>query len=183
MLASNRPGYVIQAPHTGAFVEEVRRSAPMWRWPHGAAEGGPIDRALAEDYIRTGRHAVQVAMGQLAGDPGLLVTAFANGGIQAGIAHGPTLIGERGTGGEAYIPLAPAKRKRAEDLMADVAHRFGGAYAARVPAGGTRGGVTEVHHHHKTVQVMPEAQVTIREKADIDMIAQRLEFMTQGDSF
>lgn len=180
MLASNRPGYVIQAPHTGAFVEEVRRSAPMWRWPKGAAEGGPIDRALAADYIKTGRHAVEVAMGQLAGDPGLLVTAFANGGIQAGIAHGPTLIGERGTGGEAYIPLAPSKRKRAEDLMSDVASRFGGAYAARVPAGGSTGGVT--HIHHKKVEVMPGARVTIREEADVDLLARKLEFMSSAAS-
>jgi len=36
MLASDKPGMVIQAPHTGAFVEEVARSAPMWRWPNAA---------------------------------------------------------------------------------------------------------------------------------------------------
>ncbi len=73
------------------------------------------------------------------------------------------------------MPLAPSRRAAAEDLMADVAHRFGGVYARRVPVGAGRGAVTEVHKH-VTNQIMPGAQVTVAEPVDIDMLAQRLEF-------
>ncbi|MCQ9385115.1 hypothetical protein [Brevibacterium moorei] len=36
---------------------------------------------------------------------------------------------EAETGGEAYIPLAKAKRSRSEDILSDVAARFGGRYS------------------------------------------------------
>ena len=35
---------------------------------------------------------------------------------------------EQETGGEAYIPLALAKRSRSESILAEVANRFGGEY-------------------------------------------------------
>jgi hypothetical protein len=81
MLASNRPGFVIQAPHTGGFVEEVRRSASDWRWPKGAsttaglAAGGPVtrmERRLGEQFERTKSRPIilEAKALQLAGDPG-----------------------------------------------------------------------------------------------------------------
>lgn len=180
VLATGR-GTIIEAPYTGARVREVGISRHYdWRWPNAArrAEGGPIERSYGEDFVRTGRHADRVAIAMFAGDPGLLKKA-AMGGLQVGqggYALGPTLIGERGTGGEAYIPLAPDRRQQSEALLADVAQRFGGIYAKRVPAGaGARGGATEVHKH-VTNQIMPGAQVTVAEPVDIDMLAQRLEF-------
>lgn len=44
MLGSTKKGYVVQAPHTGAFVEEVPRTSGNWRWPLGAKffNGGPV---------------------------------------------------------------------------------------------------------------------------------------------
>lgn len=52
MLGSDRPGYVIQAPYTGSFVQEVQRSSGGWRWPKGAgyAAGGKV-RKWGQDYI------------------------------------------------------------------------------------------------------------------------------------
>ncbi|NVI88244.1 C40 family peptidase [Actinomadura sp. BRA 177] len=166
-------GKIIEAAHTGTPVREVYARGGEW-WGYPKARGGPIERALGEDFVRTGRHAKAVALGLLAGDPGI-ARAFASGGLQAGYALGPTLLGERTSGGEAYVPLAPSRRAAAEDLMADVAHRFGGVYARRVPVGAGRGAVTEVHKH-VTNQIMPGAQVTVAEPVDIDMLAQRLEF-------
>lgn len=43
------------------------------------------------------------------------------------------------TGGEAYIPLAPAKRQRSEEILGEVAHRFG-MYVGRFADGGVVGG-------------------------------------------
>ncbi|WP_065571413.1 hypothetical protein [Microbacterium oleivorans] len=34
------------------------------------------------------------------------------------------------TGGEAYIPLHPSKRRRSEQILADTARRFGGTYVS-----------------------------------------------------
>jgi len=56
---------------------------------------------------------------------------FANGGVreqhvaQIAPAGAMRLWAEPETGGEAYIPLAPAKRDRSEAILADVADRFG----------------------------------------------------------
>lgn len=59
------------------------------------------------------------------------VKAFANGGFEnhvAQIARPSSIVrvwAEPETGGEAYIPLAPAKRERSTAILADVADRFG----------------------------------------------------------
>ncbi|OZC62362.1 hypothetical protein CH267_02155 [Rhodococcus sp. 06-621-2] len=58
---------------------------------------------------------------------------FANGGIdnlpaQAGIYQdGANVVGfaERGTGGEGYVPLSPAKRPRSVAITKEIANRFG----------------------------------------------------------
>ncbi|WP_236244220.1 phage tail tape measure protein [Streptomyces sp. CC210A] len=67
--------------------------------------------------------------------------AYANGGIwEPGIYSSPTALikfAEASTGGEAFIPLAPAKRASATAVLTDVARRFGlqlaPAEAAPVP--------------------------------------------------
>lgn len=46
MIGSDRPGYVIQAPFTGSFVQEVPRTSGNWRWPF--ATGGPATRAMVK---------------------------------------------------------------------------------------------------------------------------------------
>lgn len=73
MLGSDKPGYVIQAPHTGAFVEEVQRSSSNWRWPNAAkmAAGGFLDkigRAFEEGRLPRGTMNALVASG-FAGGP------------------------------------------------------------------------------------------------------------------
>ena len=63
------------------------------------------------------------------------VERFAGGGVRrerhvAQIAPAGTyrLWAEQETGGEAYIPLAKAKRSRSEKILSEVAHRFGGEF-------------------------------------------------------
>ncbi|MEU3046226.1 phage tail tape measure protein [Streptomyces sp. NPDC006984] len=55
--------------------------------------------------------------------------AYANGGIwEPGVYSSPTALikfAEASTGGEAFIPLAPAKRAAATAVLTDVAQRFG----------------------------------------------------------
>lgn len=129
MLASNKPGYVIQAPYTGSFVQEVPRSAPMWRWPTqaGFAAGGRV-RRLGESYTKGAVTPDEVRLARalgLAGDPG---SEFARERHTAQIqpAGGPIRVwAEPETGGEAYIPLAASKRSRSKQILAQVARKFG----------------------------------------------------------
>jgi hypothetical protein len=54
--------------------------------------------------------------------------AYADGGIRAGLyatRGGIVRFAEPQTGGEAYLPLSPSKRRSALPVLADVAHRFG----------------------------------------------------------
>jgi hypothetical protein len=129
MLGSDKPGYVIQAPHTGAFVEEVPRSAPMWRWPKGAsyATGGPVSR-LGDDYTngRITRQEADLArrLG-VAGDPGGSVRPEKHTAQIAPAGGTVRVWAEPETGGEAYIPLAASKRQRSKVILAQVARKFG----------------------------------------------------------
>lgn len=123
MLGSSKPGYVIQAPHTGAFVEEVPRSSSNWRWPSGLASGGEVK--LGE----------RVSSGRASRDDAMLakVLQLAGSGPRgserhtAQIAQGGDmrLWAEPETGGEAYIPLASSKRNRSKQILAAVARTFG----------------------------------------------------------
>ncbi|MGI5423055.1 NlpC/P60 family protein [Actinomadura luteofluorescens] len=125
MLASNRPGYVIQAPYTGSYIQEVPRSAPMWRWPNGAgyAAGGQV-RRLGEAYTQGRATPDEARLARtlgLAGDPGgeRHVAQIAPGA-------GPIRVwAEPETGGEAYIPLAASKRAQSTRILTAVASRFG----------------------------------------------------------
>jgi hypothetical protein len=73
------------------------------------------------------------------------VLTFADGGehhvAQIAPAGAWRVWAEPETGGEAYIPLAPAKRARSEAILADVAARFGYDLAARRFADGGIAGV------------------------------------------
>jgi hypothetical protein len=67
------------------------------------------------------------------------VLSFAGGAEQhiAQIAGPGTRIwAEPETQGEAYIPLAPSKRQRSEEILSKVADMFGGAFVKAAPAGG-----------------------------------------------
>lgn len=92
---------------------------------------------------------------------GAVVDYYAAGGLreqhvaQIAPAGSWRVWGEPETGGEAYIPLAPAKRARSEDILGDVAGRFGGVYVrgaggaaligSGAAAGATGGGDLNVH--------------------------------------
>lgn len=126
MLASNKPGYVIQAPHTGAFVEEVQRTSSNWHWPKFAS-GGAVHgdvTSLGEDFTRGKVSVSQAAMAkllQIAGGAPRRESHVA----QIADASQVRLWAEPETQGEAYIPLAPGKRSRSTQILSAVARSFG----------------------------------------------------------
>lgn len=128
VIASNRPGMVIEAPFTGGFVREVSKSMSDWRWPKGAgyAAGGQV-RKWGQDFVggyTVGGDRMLMEMAGIAGG-----RRRARGGpVVAGV---PYLVGERGA--EVYTP------------------RAGGTVA---PAGG----VTVVQHNTLHVHVPLGAQ-------------------------
>jgi hypothetical protein len=102
------------------------------------------------------REALRAAVGMA--DGGILT--FADGGIasfaggsenhiaQIASANTIRMWAEPETGGEAYIPLAMSKRARSEDILSEVAERFGGRFYKTMPvsrtpasAGGSSGGM------------------------------------------
>lgn len=143
MLASDRPGYVIQAPFTGSFVQEVQRSSSNWRWPNaaGKAKGGPVTRAEMEAgkrFITTSGGNEDPALFGLAGDPGM-VRGFAEGGWILG-PSGSDRVLLRGTAGEFVVAPGPAKAN-AEMLEALNVGRV--TSAKLVPEVSTSGPLTE----------------------------------------
>lgn len=110
-LGSDRPGYVIEAPYTGSFVREVRKSMPDWRWPNsaGMAKGGAVTR----EEMMTGRRFIAgennaAAMFGLAGDPGG-VAGYASGGRVTGPSGVDKLL-LRATAGEFMVNASAARR-------------------------------------------------------------------------
>ncbi|WP_316749241.1 phage tail tape measure protein [Streptomyces herbicida] len=81
--------------------------------------------------------------------------AYASGGIwEPGVYSSPTALikfAEASTGGEAFIPLAPAKRAAATTVLTDVAQRFGLQLAA------AHGPLTPIH----TVDARPAGSVQV----------------------
>lgn len=122
-LASNKPGYVIQAPYTGSFVQEVPRTFSNWRWPTGMAAGGEVKLG---ERITSGRASREDAI--LA-----KVLQIAGSGPRGSERHTAQIApggdmrvwAEPETGGEAYIPLAASKRARSKAILASVARTFG----------------------------------------------------------
>lgn len=104
-LASDKPGYVIEAPYTGSFVREVRKSMPDWRWPKGAkfAAGGPV-RKLGLDVTDGFAQRAEIKMARLAGIAG---SRGAGGPVGAGL---PYLVGEYGA--EVHVPRAAGRIER-----------------------------------------------------------------------
>ncbi|MFI0484891.1 phage tail tape measure protein [Actinomadura sp. 9N215] len=100
VLASDRPGYIIQAPFTGSHVQEIPSSRGYsWRWPDGARfyTGGPVGQGAAAamggaDWQRRNAQ----ALGML-GDPGR--RRAAGGRVAFGA---PYLVGENGP--EVMVP-------------------------------------------------------------------------------
>lgn len=85
---------------------------------------------------------VEAAYGATPFADGGLIEYYAAGGVRrenhvAQIAPAGTwrVWAEPETGGEGYIPLAPGKRARSRQIMAEIAQRFGDIY---IPAGATR---------------------------------------------
>lgn len=85
------------------------------------------------------------------------------------------------TGGEAYIPLAPSKRARSEQILGEVAHRFG-MYVGRFADGGVVGGapatttargpLVEAHIHGVPVDQADETARALEwELRDLPLVA------------
>ncbi|GAA0215523.1 hypothetical protein GCM10009527_009230 [Actinomadura nitritigenes] len=116
MLASNKPGYVIQAPFTGSFVQEVPRSAPMWRMPKGFYRGGAVGQAGAQALGPVAAHQARFAQALgLIGDPGR--HRAAGGPVAAGQAY---LVGERGA--EVMVPRASGTVHRSGSMVIQNLH-------------------------------------------------------------
>ncbi|MEV1245081.1 hypothetical protein [Nonomuraea sp. NPDC049750] len=129
--------------------------------------GVAINEGIQGDRVVTIRTEVQEFAAKISqqADGGILtyamggMAAFAGGGEHhvAQIARPGTmrLWAEPETGGEAYIPLAASKRSRSEDILSQVAGRFGGAFVKRAAVGRAGGGagVASVTNVSYTVNV------------------------------
>lgn len=99
VIASDKPGYIIQAPFTGSHVQEVPgRSGYSWRWPKSAGyyAGGPVKAAgegFTLGYTARGERGQVRAVG-IAGDPRLRMEGRARGGPVR--PYVPYVVGERG---------------------------------------------------------------------------------------
>lgn len=110
-------GRVIQAPHTGAFVNEGPSSRSYnWRWPNNAAmkaKGGPITREewmAGQRYIDGTGEDKEARRFGLAGDPGG-IRGYIGGGWVLGPAGSDRVI-LRATAGEFMVKKGPAKENR-----------------------------------------------------------------------
>ena len=102
VLASDRPGHIIQAPYTGSHVQEISSGRGYaWRWPKSAGyySGGPVGQfGKAALHGPGGMVRMAQALGIL-GDPR---RARAGGGPVS--ANEPYLVGEHGP--EVMVPRA-----------------------------------------------------------------------------
>lgn len=110
----NKKNYTVDVtvvPDLGPLYNIPRRVGAFTGYFSPLADGGVLEKVLA------------FANGGVINS----VKAFANGAENhvAHITRGLRVFGEPETGGEAYIPLAPAKRQRSLQILADVANRFG----------------------------------------------------------
>lgn len=150
--------------------------------------GVAINDGIGGDRVVTIRTEVQEFAARLSqqADGGIL-TGFADGGIArfasggehhiAQIARPGTirLWNEPETQGEAYIPLAMSKRGRSEDILSQVADRFGGAFTKGRPAGGASGLPAIVigqggNSYSITVQVAPGGDMAAAGAATVKAI-------------
>ncbi|MDF5758622.1 phage tail tape measure protein [Spongiactinospora sp. TRM90649] len=138
VLASNKPGYVIEAPYTGSHVREVRKSMPDWRWPRAAmAEGGPVlprEELLAERSVTSRASRAELAMARLlgmAGDPGRM-RGYAGGGWVTGPA-GQDAVPLMATAGEFVVNAQAAAANAA--LVEAINGGSSGSAASRSASG------------------------------------------------
>jgi len=89
VVMASKPGYIIEAPYTGASVREVPISRHYeWRWPNAAkfAEGGQVEREreqVGREFLRTRnpRLIEEAKILHAAGDPGGLgIPGYEGGG-------------------------------------------------------------------------------------------------------
>ncbi|MDR6867686.1 TP901 family phage tail tape measure protein [Microbacterium resistens] len=100
---------------------------------------------------------------------GAVVTYNANGNIYRPENHVAQIArageyrvwAEPETGGETYVPHAPSKRARAEQIMVQTAEIFGGTY---IPAGATG------YADGSPVSAAPAVGVTVQSKGGIDLL-------------
>ncbi|WP_433520149.1 hypothetical protein ACQP2T_63455 (plasmid) [Nonomuraea sp. CA-143628] len=180
----------IARTHGRSVADRVREAMDNGRV--GVAEaarriGIAINEGIQGDRVVTIRTEVQEFAAKISqqADGGILtyarggIAAFASGGENhvAQIARPGTirLWNEPETQGEAYIPLAMSKRGRSEDILSEVASRFGGAYTKQRPAGGMAGMPTMVlgrggNSYSITVQVAPGADMAAAGAATVKAI-------------
>ncbi|MFG3439940.1 hypothetical protein ACGF0J_22055 [Nonomuraea sp. NPDC047897] len=167
--------------HGQAVADKVREAMDGGR--HSVFEaarrvGLSINEGLMGDRVITIRTELQEhgARASWQADGGIL-TGFADGGIAyfaSGGEHHVAQIAAPGTirvwaepetGGEAYIPLAMSKRARSEEILSEVAERFGGRFyrtmpVSRTPTSGPAGGAAgRTAVYNITNQVAPGANL------------------------
>lgn len=122
MLASDRPGYVIQAPFTGSYVQEVARPGSRqasWRWPRNArfAVGGAVKSTTLNHALRYGTpsQVEKLRKQMLLGNPKphetIRLPMYGQGGrlapgeLALTGERGPELV-RAGTGGASVAPVS-----------------------------------------------------------------------------
>ena len=109
-ISSNKVGIHDVAAKTGLGEDVIIAVANKAKSQISSSLGGKATKFLA-DLGKANKH-----------------LAYADGGIRAGMyatSNGIIRFAEPSTGGEAYLPLSPSKRRHAMPVLADVAHRFG----------------------------------------------------------
>ncbi|MBB5776235.1 hypothetical protein [Nonomuraea jabiensis] len=167
--------------HGEAVADQVRRAMDNGRLSVFEAArriGLEIDRGIMGDRVVTIRTEAQEFAARISQQAnGGILTGFADGGIArfaAGGEHHVAQIAsantirvwaEPETQGEAYIPLATSKRQRSEEILGEVAERFGGRYyrtmpVSRSPVSANLGSMLRpMNNYSITVQVPPNADM------------------------
>jgi TP901 family phage tail tape measure protein len=113
----------------------------------------------AAGLVEVGKQSAAAAQSRFQGADGGVMSYYAAGGVTIPMGHrGDTahtaqiapagamrVWAEPETGGEAYIPLAPAKRRRSKSVAQDVVERFGGRIVWMAAGGVTRPVETPQH--------------------------------------
>jgi hypothetical protein len=142
LLAQFKDEAVKATGATGKNKDQVKALADeLFRIPENVHSNIDVTANLSV-VLRSSIAQVQKKLNSLALAEGGIVKFFASGGIEdhvAQIVKAGTLriFGEDEAGGEAYIPLSPAKRPRSTKILETVAHSFG--YGLVRDVGGTGG--------------------------------------------
>jgi TP901 family phage tail tape measure protein len=151
-LADQRQKFIESATAAGYNADQVKALAdrvfqmPTEREVKILADTTSAQYAIDDFLRRNASKRVNIAVGPggtggITQADGGIVTYHANGSVSenhvAQIARAGEwrVWAEDETGGEGYIPLAQSKRARSEQIMAEIASRFGGMY---IPGGAQR---------------------------------------------